>query len=153
LRRASEFRRNLSFSTFNRRFVNLGAAFIDYDNIAGRRTANVDCDLAGDIFRDFFCLLLILAIQADRIFDLITVHNLEMKLGHRHPPPRKFEREGTVPARISDHGPTNALVRCEKKRFCQLTNGAKAMVAEGFGDASDGQKSKDFSVLPDHPNE
>jgi hypothetical protein len=31
--------------------------------------------------------------------------------------------------------------------------GAKAMVAEGFGDASDGQKSKDFSVLPDHPNE
>ncbi len=29
----------------------------------------------------------------------------------------------------------------------------RGMVAEGFGDAGDGQKSKDFSVLPDHASE
>jgi hypothetical protein len=82
------------FQHFNRRFVDFGAAFIDYDYIAGRRIANVDCDLAGNIFRDFFCLLLILAIHAVRIFDLITVHNLEMKLGHRLSSSKRIRTRG-----------------------------------------------------------
>jgi len=29
----------------------------------------------------------------------------------------------------------------------------RGLAAEGFGDIADGQKSKDFSVLPDQPSE
>jgi hypothetical protein len=68
-------------------FVDFRAGFVDHDHASTLvAVIKVNGDLTGDQVGGFLGVVLVLAIQSDRIFEPDTVSDVEMKNGHWPPP-------------------------------------------------------------------
>jgi len=68
-------------------FVDFRAGFVDHDHASTRvAVIKVNGDLTGDQVGGFLGVVLVLAIQSNRIFEPDTVSDVEMKNGHWPPP-------------------------------------------------------------------
>ena len=68
-------------------FVDFRAGFVDHDHASTRVVViKVNGDLMGDQVGGFLGVVLVLAIQSNRIFEPETVSDVEMKNGHWPPP-------------------------------------------------------------------
>jgi hypothetical protein len=68
-------------SGYHHDLVNLRAILTDNNDLALVMCPDLDCDLSGDIVRDFFGLVLG-TVHANDVWNIHPVDNIEMKSGH-----------------------------------------------------------------------